>query len=85
MRTLIFILTGLALLALLLLVAGPARRAGAAKAFVAAWFVVSAVNFGIGLSRGYSLQEELLVHAALFGIPALAAVLAWRRFGKANR
>lgn len=78
MRTLIFIVAGLAVLALLLLLAGRGRRAAAAKAFVAGWFAVSAVNFGIGLSRGYSLLEELLVHAALFGIPALAAVVAWR-------
>ena len=80
MRTLIFIAVGLIVLVSLLAIIRPAWRAPAALGFIAAWFVVSAVNFGIGLSAGYSLAEELLVHLFLFGIPALAAAWAWRKY-----
>lgn len=34
----------------------------------------------MGLAAGYPLAEELLVHLFLFGIPALAAAWAWRRY-----
>lgn len=80
MRTLIIILIGLALLALLLFVSKPGKRSQAALAFIGVWLVASGVNLGIGLSHGYSLAEELAVHAALFGIPAVVALLAWNKF-----
>lgn len=80
MRTLIIILIGLALLALLLFVSKPGKRSQAALAFIGVWLVASGVNLGIGLSHGYSLAEELTVHAALFGIPAVVALFAWRKF-----
>ncbi len=80
MRTLIIILVGLALLVFLLLISKREKRGRAALAFIGLWLVASSVNLGIGLSHGYSLAEELLVHAVLFGIPAVAALAAWRRF-----
>lgn len=79
MRTLVIILIGLALLAAFLLLSKPRKRGQAALAFIGVWLVASGVNLGIGLSHGYSLAEELLVHAALFGIPAVAALAAWRK------
>jgi len=80
MRTLILIVSGLVLLAVLLWLARPAYRSRAALFFVLVWLGCSAINLGTGLSRGYSLQEELLVHAFLFGVPALAALAAWWRW-----
>lgn len=81
MRTLVLILIGLAVLALALVLAPSAWRPRVALGFVALWLVVSGINLGIGLSHGYSLREELLVHLFLFGIPALAALGCWWRLG----
>lgn len=79
MRTIVFILTGLAIVAVLMWLAPAARRALAAWAFAAIWLAVSAWNLSIGLSHGYSLREELAVHLVLFGIPVLAAwFVVWR-------
>lgn len=80
MRTLIIILVGLALLGVAVALARSGWRGRAALAFIPVWLAASGVNLSIGLSHGYSLREELLVHLFLFGIPALAAVVCWRRF-----
>lgn len=82
MRTLTFIAVGLAVLAVLMLQTKPSTRAKAGVGFILAWSVVSAVNFGIGLSHGYSIADELTVHAFLWGLPAAAAFacfLHWRK------
>lgn len=79
MRTLVFILAGLVLAVIALRGAPPARRMLAVCAFSAIWLAVSAWNLSVGLSHGYGLREELVVHLALFGVPVLAAWLAlWR-------
>lgn len=78
MRTLILILAGLGLLAVAMLLSKPAWRPVVALVFIGVWLLASAVNLGIGLSHGYSLREELLVHVFLFGIPAAAAL--WVRW-----
>ncbi|MCW5605986.1 MAG: hypothetical protein KIT18_15705 [Burkholderiales bacterium] len=79
MRTLIFVLAGLAIVFIAMWLVPAARRALAAWVFSAAWLAVSLVNLSIGLSHGYSLREELLVHLVLFGVPVLAAWLAvWK-------
>lgn len=80
MRTLAFILIGLLLLGVALALSRPTWRPRVALGFIVAWLAVSAANLGVGLSHGYSLAEELLVHLFLFGIPALAAAWAWRHF-----
>ncbi|GGY06844.1 hypothetical protein GCM10007160_37840 [Litchfieldella qijiaojingensis] len=80
MRTLIFIVIGLAILGAVLVVSRPRWRAHVALGFIAVWLTVSAVNLGMGLAAGYALAEELLVHLFLFGVPALAAVWAWRKY-----
>ncbi|PMR69153.1 hypothetical protein [Halomonas heilongjiangensis] len=80
MRTLIFIIVGLAILGVALALSRPAWRPRVALGFIVLWLAVSAVNLGMGLAAGYPLAEELLVHLFLFGIPALAAAWAWRKF-----
>lgn len=77
MRTAIFILAGLILLGITLAFSKAQFRPYVALAFIGVWLIVSAINLYIGVSHGYSLKEELLVHAALFGIPAAAALAAW--------
>lgn len=80
MRTLTFIVIGLVLLCVVLAVSRPAWRTRTALGFIAVWLAISAVNLSMGLAAGYSLAEELLVHLFLFGIPALAALWAWRKY-----
>lgn len=81
MRSLLIILAGLGLLALALWLAPGNRRSLVALVFVGFWLASSAANLAVGLSHGYSLREELLVHLFLFGIPASAAAWAcWRHF-----
>jgi hypothetical protein len=75
-RTLIIILVGLAVAAALLRFTPAAHRVLAAGVFTAAWLVVTILNLRTGLSHGYSLAEELPIHAALFGVPAVA-VWGW--------
>lgn len=73
MRTLIIILVGLAIAAVLLRVTPATHRLLAAGAFTAVWLVVTILNLRTGLSHGYSLAEELPIHAILFGVPVVAA------------
>jgi hypothetical protein len=48
---------------------------------VALWFVATAVNMYIGVTRaGYSFMEELPIFLLLFGVPAIVAVLLRTRF-----
>ena len=82
MRTLIFILLGLTVVAIVMWRTSATRRALAAWIFSAAWLAVSAWNLSVGLSHGYGLREELMVHLALFGVPVLAAWLAAWRLGR---
>lgn len=73
MRTLVLILIGLVVLALMTGLSRPARRPLAVLVFVGLWLVACAINLAIGLSHGYSLAEELGIHLVLFGVPAAAA------------
>lgn len=79
MRTLVIILIGLVVGLAALRLAAPSRRMLVAWLFAAAWLLACAFNLRTGLSHGYSLQEELPIHAVLFGVPVLAAMYyAWR-------
>ena len=81
MRTAYFIIAGLALLALVL-ASTPVRvsRRVALGGFLLAWFGVAAWNMWMGVNgAGYSLSEEAPVFAAIFGIPAAAALLLLRK------
>lgn len=57
-----------------------AALAGAAKAFIPVWLVVSLVNMWVGVTHaGYSVREELPILAIVFLVPAaLAALAIWR-------
>lgn len=78
MRTVIFIVVGLVLAAVLLRLTPATHRILTAGLFTVTWLVVSAWNLRTGLAHGYSLAEELPIHLALFGIPvALAWGLWW--------
>lgn len=82
MRTLMFIAAGLALLGLCMVLTPSGKRAALAIGFIGVWLAVSGVNLGMGLSHGYSLQEELLVHLFLFGIPAASAAVLARYYSR---
>lgn len=73
MRTLIIILVGLAVVAATLRFTPATHRVLAAGVFTAVWLVVTIMNLRTGLSHGYSLAEELPIHAVLFGVPVVAA------------
>jgi hypothetical protein len=86
MRTMIIILGGFVLLAVSILAATRLGRGGAAPIgsaiaiFIAAWFVVTAVNMWFGVARaGYSFKEELPIFLLIFLLPAAAAVFVrWK-------
>lgn len=85
MRTAIILAMGFAALAICLAVGwfsgGPPRLKVAAWVFIATWFVATAANMSIGVTRaGYSFMEELPIFLVLFGVPAIAAVLLRARF-----
>jgi hypothetical protein len=60
---------------------GAARLKFAAVLFVVLWFVATAANMYIGVTRaGYSFMEELPIFLLLFGVPAIAALMLRSRF-----
>ena len=86
MRTLGFVLGGLALLAVAYFIArslpngGPLGATGTIVAFVVVWLVVAAGNLYVGVtSAGYSVREEFPIFLLIFLVPAVAAALVkWR-------
>ncbi len=85
MRTAIILAIGFVGLAICLAAGwfsgGPPRLKAAASVFIAPWFVATAANMYIGVTRaGYSFMEELPIFLLLFGVPAIAAVLLRARF-----
>jgi len=85
-RTLLFVIAGLLLLAALLLLAKlfsanyPDAMRLATIAYVAVWFVIAGTNMWVGVAKaGYSVTEELPIFLLIFGLPAAAAILLkWR-------
>ena len=80
MRTAIILGIGLVLLTVCLgigsLTGGPARMKSAALLFIAIWFVATATNMYVGVTRaGYSFMEELPIFLLLFGVPAIVALV----------
>jgi hypothetical protein len=85
-RTLLFLVAGLLLLAAFLLLAklfspnyADATRL-ATITYVAVWFIIAGVNMWVGIARaGYSVAEELPIFLLVFGVPAVVAILLkWR-------
>lgn len=87
MRTLLFLLGGVLLLAAFLLLAklfsvnfADATR-WATIAYIALWFIIAAANMWIGVARaGYSVAEELPIFLLIFGLPVAGAILIKWRF-----
>jgi hypothetical protein len=85
MRTLAFVVAGLALLAVMIAVGRNATRdrsAGtllAIRLFGIAWFVIAGWNLGEGMRAGHPLARELPIFLVVFGVPAAAAYWATRR------
>lgn len=85
MRTGLFLVAGLCLVAAALLLARlfapevPSARNWALGATLAVWLALTVFNLWIGVSRaGYSLRDELPIFLFLFVIPAAAAFLGRR-------
>ena len=72
MRTLLIIVVGVAVLALMLFLGRRFQAASAAvRLFLAFWFFIAAINMWIGISTaGYTFVEELPVFVLIFGLPA---------------
>jgi len=85
-RTLLFLVAGLLLLAAVLLLAKlfsshyPDAMRLATIAYVALWLIIAGANMWVGVARaGYSVTEELPIFLLIFGAPAVVAVLLkWR-------
>lgn len=86
MRTVLFLISGLLILAAFMLLGRlfsanyPSATLLATVAYVALWFVVAAFNMWVGVAKaGYSAAEELPIFLLIFGLPAAAAiVLKWK-------
>ena len=82
MRTLLFMISGLLLVAAFLLLGKlfsshyPDATRWATVAYVVVWFMVAGANLWVGVAKaGYSVGEELPIFLLIFGAPAAAAVL----------
>jgi hypothetical protein len=82
MHTIMIIVAGMGLLAVILLAGrwlGGVEQAGlvvSAKIFIPVWLIASLVNMWLGVSRaGYTAAEELPILLLVFGIPAAVAGL----------
>jgi hypothetical protein len=87
MRTGLFLLTGLLLLAAFLILGRlfssnyPAATTVATVAYVALWLLIAAINMWTGVAKaGYSVAEELPVFALIFLVPVAVAILVRWRF-----
>jgi hypothetical protein len=80
MRTAIILAIGFGLLAACLgagwMLGSAGRMKVFALVFVALWFVATAINLYVGVTRaGYSFMEELPIFLLLFGVPAIVALV----------
>lgn len=88
MRTGLFLLAGLLLMAAALLLARlfvehlPAAPNVALALGLGLWLLLTAANLWIGVTQaGYAITEELPILLLLFGVPAAAALaVRWRFF-----
>jgi len=85
-RTILFMIAGLLLLAAFALLAKlfsanyPEAARVATIAFVAFWFVIAGANMWVGVAKaGYSAAEELPIFVLNFALPvAVAILLKWK-------
>jgi hypothetical protein len=86
MRTGLFLLAGILLLAASLLLGKlfssnySNAMVVATVAYIALWFVIAGANMWVGVAKaGYSVAEELPIFALIFLLPAaVAAFLKWK-------
>ena len=88
MHTVVIIGGGLILLGVFILIGrlkGRGDRASMGRAallFIPIWLICAAINMTIGVGEaGYTVAQELPFFALVFGIPGLAAFLAYRSYG----
>lgn len=84
MHTVMVIGGGLALLAMCALVGrvlrGRPGMATGALLFLPLWFIAAGINMYVGVTTaGYGVAEEASIFLIVFGVPAAAGLLAWRR------
>lgn len=81
MHTLQVITGGFVLLALFVFVLGKwTGRAKAALFFIPAWLIGATVNMAMGvITAGYSVADEAPILCVVFGVPAMAAYILYRR------
>lgn len=88
MRTTLFLVAGLLLMASLLIVSKlfsehfPSAPNWALASGLTIWLGITGVNMWVGVSKaGYSAAEELPILLLLFAVPAaVAALVRWRLF-----
>lgn len=87
MRTTLFLVAGLLLMASLLIVARlfaehfPSASNWAVALGLTLWLAATGANMWIGVSKaGYSVSDELPILLLLFGVPAAVAILIRWRF-----
>jgi uncharacterized membrane protein YwaF len=87
MRTVLFLVAGLLLLAAVLLLAKlfspnyPDAMRLATIGYVVLWLIVAGANMWVGVAKaGYSVADELPIFLLIFGLPAVAAILVKWRF-----
>jgi hypothetical protein len=86
MRSALFLVAGLLLLAASLLLGKlfspnyPGATTVATAVYVALWLSIAGANMWIGVARaGYSAAEELPIFLLIFGLPAgVAIILKWK-------
>jgi uncharacterized membrane protein YwaF len=86
MRTLLFLVAGLLLLAACVLLGRlfstnyAGANVAATLAFVVLWLVISTANLWVGVAKaGYTLSDELPIFLLIFGVPTVVAIfLKWR-------
>jgi hypothetical protein len=87
MRTLLFLLVGLLLLAACLLlgrlfaVSYPGATQLATIAFISLWLAIAGTNLWVGVAKaGYTISDELPIFLLVFGVPTLVAVVVKWKF-----
>jgi hypothetical protein len=86
MRTPLFLLVGLLLLAACALLGRlfssnyPGAPATATLAFIVVWLTISAANLWVGVNKaGYTVSEEFPILLLIFIVPtAIALILKWK-------
>jgi len=86
MRTALFLVAGLLLLAGSLLLGRlfssnyPGATAAATVGYLALWLLIAGANMWVGVAKaGYSVTEELPIFLLIFGLPAaVAGILKWK-------